>query len=120
VSGQITLLLDAADASALLTIANNSTPTPSSLTIVLSHAANEQITLTLPNVLFEKTSPEIQGPGGVKFSLNYKAFYIVDSTATPPALVPALTIAVASTVDPFEVTTGATPTLYVPLIPKTS
>jgi hypothetical protein len=117
VSGQITLLLDAADASALLTIANSSTPAPSSLTIVLSHSADEKITLTLPNVLFEKTSPEIQGPGGVKFSLNYKAFYTINSSATTP-LVPALTIAVASTEDPFELSSATPPALLVPLIPK--
>ena len=88
VTGQISLLLDNTEAPAFLEKIN--TKTAISLRFRLKRGTangtegNEQITLLMPRVLLERTSPEIQGPGGVKFSAAFKAF--VDTPDTQSAL----------------------------------
>lgn len=88
VTGQISLLLDNTEAPVFLDKIN--TKTAISLKFRLKRgnadgtAGNEQITLLMQRVLLERTSPEIQGPGGVKFSAAFKAF--VDAPDTQSAL----------------------------------
>lgn len=76
VSGSITALFDSA---ALLTKAVNGTE--SSLKVTLSRgtglgsAGNESIEFFVQQLVYERVSPPIEGPGGILITLPFKAYY---------------------------------------------
>lgn len=53
--------------------------TITSLELTYTIAANQSLTFTFPEVLFERTSPPISGPVGVVCDMSWRAFYKTDS-----------------------------------------
>lgn len=70
ISGSITTLFENAT---LLSKAMSATE--SSLTFTLSGDADKSLEFSLPEVLFERNSPPIEGPKGVMVELGYRAYY---------------------------------------------
>lgn len=56
-----------------ISLAENSTET--SAEIILALGADKELSFAMPEIKFNRTSPEISGPGGIKQSLEYAAYY---------------------------------------------
>ena len=70
ISGSITALFEN---TSLLTKAMNATET--SLKFTLSNDTDKSIEFFLPEVMFERSSPSIEGPKGILVELPYRAYY---------------------------------------------
>lgn len=82
VSGMVTVLFS--DAVLMDKVING---TPSSLELLYTLPAdvatdNKMLSISIPELVFERTSPKISGPAGVSVDLNWQGFYNTNSEAT--------------------------------------
>lgn len=56
--------------------------TETSLELTVAQDVNNSITFLFPEVIYERKTPPISGPGGVSLELNWRAYYANDANAS--------------------------------------